>query len=235
MEELSTHRVLVQELAQGRSWSEALEAPAELRDQWGEAIFRFIYGSFSRLGLVHADPHPGNYVFHEDGGVSFLDFGCVKRFTQARVAACQATFRAAYVEEDALGTWRAGVEAELWNASDPVTPEEVFLLWRELRGYLCEQQPLTLTPERVAKYIERCSPNGPLANAVRSVSASPRYAMMPRIEAGTACLLARLHATNDWRAIADSEWFNVERAPLTEMGIRHRTFFEERAAASGPR
>ena len=78
--ELCTDRVLTQELCLGRSWSEALGAEQELRDQWAEAIWRFVYGSYERLGMINADPHPGNYLFHDDGSVSFLDFGCVQRF-----------------------------------------------------------------------------------------------------------------------------------------------------------
>ncbi len=61
-----------------------MTAAQDLRNQWAEAIWRFIWGSHNRLGLINADPHPGNYMFHEDGSVSFLDFGCVKRFRPSR-------------------------------------------------------------------------------------------------------------------------------------------------------
>jgi predicted unusual protein kinase regulating ubiquinone biosynthesis (AarF/ABC1/UbiB family) len=45
-------------------------------------INRFVWASLERHGRVNADPHPGNYLFHEDGTVTFLDFGCVKRFDE---------------------------------------------------------------------------------------------------------------------------------------------------------
>lgn len=206
IDELCTERVLTQELAVGCGWSEALESSQELRDLWGEAIYRFTYGSFSRLALVQADPHPGNFIFHEDGGVSFLDFGCVKRFSREQVDMCQESFRAAYLDNDALGTWRAGVEAELWGASD-LSPEETLLLWRGWRGYLCEEQPLTLTPAHVARSVEHCSLAGGEVT-IRRHTGSSEYAVMPRIEMGVLSLLAELRATNDWRAIASSEWLN---------------------------
>ncbi len=76
---------------QGRSWSDALTAEQELRNSWAEAIYRFVYGSNHRFGLINADPHPGNYLFHDDGGVSFLDFGCVKRFRREQVENMQAS------------------------------------------------------------------------------------------------------------------------------------------------
>ncbi|HXN37994.1 MAG TPA: AarF/UbiB family protein, partial [Solirubrobacteraceae bacterium] len=83
--ELCTGRVLTQQLARGLCWSDALDAGQKLRDQWAEAIHRFAYGSYKRIYLFNADPHPGNYLFHEDGSVSFLDFGCVKRFRREQV------------------------------------------------------------------------------------------------------------------------------------------------------
>lgn len=236
VEELCTARVLTQELASGRDWGEALQSPQELRNLWGEAIYRFAYGSFADFGLIHADPHPGNYLFHDDGSVSFLDYGCVKRFSRAQVEACRATFRAAYVDEDPLATWEAGVEAELWRASDPITPAEVFVLWRGLRGYLFEEQPLTITAAHVDRCATHCSPDGPSANVVRNISGSTEYAVMPRVEWGVLSLLAQLSARSDWRAVGgDCLRLGEEDLPLTALGGRHKAFCDERRAASGAR
>jgi predicted unusual protein kinase regulating ubiquinone biosynthesis (AarF/ABC1/UbiB family) len=232
--ELCTERVLTQELASGRSWSEALVSPQALRDEWGEAIYRFTYGSFARYGLIHADPHPGNYLFHDDGSVSVLDFGCVKRFSHAKVKACLEALRAACRNNDALATWQAGVDAGLWGASDPITPEEVLLVWREMYGYLVEEQPRTLTFEHLARCAVYCSPEGPAANLVRNITGSTDYTVMPRIEMGMLSLLAGLRASGDWTAVM-GEWFDREAAPRTAMGQRHRAFLEERAARTGAR
>src|SRR5580704_8691314 len=107
--ELCTGRVLTQELVQGKTWSDALASERELQDQWAEAIHRFVYGSNHRFCLFNADPHPGNYLFHDDGSVSFLDFGCIKRFERERVEMMQAIGRACF-RADVLGTWQASVE-----------------------------------------------------------------------------------------------------------------------------
>ena len=61
-----------------------------IRSRWGETIFRFVFTSLHQHGLFNADPHPGNYLFHEDGTVTFLDFGCVKRFATDRVSVMSA-------------------------------------------------------------------------------------------------------------------------------------------------
>jgi predicted unusual protein kinase regulating ubiquinone biosynthesis (AarF/ABC1/UbiB family) len=228
--ELCTERVLTQELVQGKSWTEALASEQELRDSWAEAIYRFVYGSNHRFCLFHADPHPGNYLFHEDGSVSFLDFGCVKRFPREQVEIMSAIARACF-REDVLGTWRTSVEAGFWRTSDPVTPEEIFTFWRDPWELWWADQPFTITPEYVAKWIERrFSPTGPSANAFRYTTAPPEYTMMSRIEVGEASLVAELHATNDWKTIV-SEFFEGP-PPVTAMGKLDHAFFDDRQAAS---
>ncbi len=228
--ELCTDRMLTQELVRGRSWSDALAARQGLRDQWAEAIHRFVWGSYHRLNLFNADPHPGNYVFHEDGSVSFLDFGSVKRFRRDQVQMIDAIFRECR-RNDVLGTWRASVEAGVWRSSDPVTPEEVFAYWRADNAMIWAEEPFVVTSADVAKGIERrFSPNGPSGNALRHSTMPPEFTFMLRIEMGVASVIGQLHPVNHWGSISAERLENA--APLTEMGKREHAFFEERQAAS---
>ena len=229
IDELSTARVLTQELCVGRSWSEAITAERELRDRWAEAIWRFVYGSHRRFGLTNSDPHPGNYVFNGDGSVSFLDFGCIKRYRRDQVELMVGIVREC-LREDVLGTWRACVEAGFWSSSDPVTPEEVFAWWHEPYRYLWVEQPFTFTPEYAASWIERrLSPYGPSANALRHTTFAPEYVAWPRIETALCSVLAQLHATNDWASLYAE--YHTNGKPLTATGRLDRAYFEERAAA----
>lgn len=224
--ELSTGRVLIQELVEGLSWDHAIAASQELRDSWGEAIYRFTYGSWHRFGRFNADAHPGNYLFHDDGSVSFLDFGCVMRFTPEEVKTIDAPVHAC-LDEDIQGAWRASVEGGVFKPSDPITAEEVYAFWRQPFEMYWAPQPFTVTPDRAATWIEqRYSPAGPSATAVR-YSAPPRgWAMMMRIELGVMSLLAELRATSDWMSIyrerADGE------PPVTELGKLEQAVFAER-------
>jgi hypothetical protein len=221
--------VLTQELVRGLSWSDALAAGQELRDQWAEAIWRFTYGTPRRLCLFNVDPHPGNYVFHEDGSVSFLDFGCVKRISREHIEMMDAIIHAC-LRHDVLGTWRACVEAGFWRSSDPVTPKEVFAYWWEDFEMLWAEQRFVVTPEYVARRLERrCSPSGPSANAIRHVVVPPEYTVMGRIEVAVVSVIGELRAGTHWGSIA-AEYFETA-APVTEMGKRERAFFEEREAA----
>ena len=93
------------------------------------------------------------------------------------------------------------------RSSDPVTPEEVFAYWREPWEMWWAEQPFTVTPEYVARWIERkFSPTGPSANAFRHLTASPDYTIMSRIEMSAASLIAELRATNHWGSIT-AEYF----------------------------
>jgi hypothetical protein len=228
--ELCTGHVLTQELVQGMRWSEALTAKQELRDQWGEAIFRFVYGAYERIYQFNADPHPGNYIFHEDGSVSFLDFGCVKRFRPEQVKIMDEVLREC-LRGDVLGTWRTCVEAGFCKSSDPVTPEEMFAYWRGDGEMLWSNEHFTVTPEYAARRIERrCSPNGPSANALRHITMSPEYTFMSRMELGVLSVIAQLRAGNLWGSITAEHFEGA--SPLTDMGKREHAFFGEREVAS---
>ncbi len=80
----STARVLTTEFVHGRRFDEACAAPHDDRSRWCETLWRFVYKANLVGGLFNADPHPGNYLFQDDGHVAFLDFGCVQPLEPAR-------------------------------------------------------------------------------------------------------------------------------------------------------
>jgi hypothetical protein len=130
----------------------------------------------------------------------------------------------ACLRNDVLGVWHASVEGGFWRSSDPVTPEEVFAYWRGAWRLWWAPQPFTVTPEHVAKSMERrLSPTGPSANALRYCTASPEYTVMGRIEMGQAFLVSQLRASNYWGSMA-AEYFEGA-APVTAMGKLEHDFF----------
>ncbi len=80
----SGHRVLTTELARGAAFEEACSAPTAERRAWAETLWRFVFKGTLVGGTLNADPHPGNYVFHEEGRVTFLDYGCVQPLGERR-------------------------------------------------------------------------------------------------------------------------------------------------------
>lgn len=50
------------------------------RDTVGTRLFEVMVGGFHELGLLYADPHPGNFAFRGEDSVVVYDFGCVRRY-----------------------------------------------------------------------------------------------------------------------------------------------------------
>jgi predicted unusual protein kinase regulating ubiquinone biosynthesis (AarF/ABC1/UbiB family) len=83
--ELSTRRLLTMEWLDGGRLLDFKTRPQEERNELTRALFRAWWYPFSHYGVIHGDPHLGNYtIFEEDGraaGVNLLDYGCVRTFT----------------------------------------------------------------------------------------------------------------------------------------------------------
>lgn len=83
--ELSTQRLLTMDWVSGVSLLEKVHAPQEARNRMGATLFRAWYKPLYQHGILHADPHPGNYRITEDGKLHLLDFGCVRHFSKSFV------------------------------------------------------------------------------------------------------------------------------------------------------
>jgi predicted unusual protein kinase regulating ubiquinone biosynthesis (AarF/ABC1/UbiB family) len=86
--ELSTRRVLTMEFLPGKHLRDWLKThpSQEDRDRAGTKLLDLFFRQSADFGLLHADPHPGNYLFMEGGRIGLLDFGCSKRFDRAFMA-----------------------------------------------------------------------------------------------------------------------------------------------------
>ncbi|MFC0284232.1 ABC1 kinase family protein [Camelimonas abortus] len=96
--ELSTGRLLTLEWLEGRPLAGWVAAPQETRDRLARAMFHAWWRPFGRYGVIHGDPHPGNYAAFagDDGeptGVNLLDFGCIRIFPPDFVAGVVALYR----------------------------------------------------------------------------------------------------------------------------------------------
>lgn len=78
--ELTTDRLLTLSWMEGQSLLTKTEAPLEERNALSHQLFMAWYYPFYHYGVIHGDPHPGNYTAREDGGLNILDFGCVRIF-----------------------------------------------------------------------------------------------------------------------------------------------------------
>ena len=79
---LSTKRLLTMTWLEGQPLMSFLaeDPPVELRNRVALNMFRAWYVPFYDFGIIHGDPHLGNYTVAEEGKVNLLDFGCIRVF-----------------------------------------------------------------------------------------------------------------------------------------------------------
>ncbi len=82
--DLSTRRLLTMDWLTGNKLLTYKSASQEQRNLISQAMFTAWWLPFSRYGVIHGDPHLGNYtVFEENGhpgGINLLDYGCIRIF-----------------------------------------------------------------------------------------------------------------------------------------------------------
>lgn len=81
--ELTTDRVLTMSYIEGESFGDLLKRkPSQAcRDLLGARLAEMFETQLHWLKALHADQHPGNYLFQPNGNVGLIDFGCVKRLS----------------------------------------------------------------------------------------------------------------------------------------------------------
>ncbi len=84
--ELSSARLLTMSWLQGEPLLNFREADLEARNTIAHNMFRAWYVPFYEYGVIHGDPHLGNYSVRPDHTVNLLDFGCIRVFAPSFVA-----------------------------------------------------------------------------------------------------------------------------------------------------
>ena len=213
--ELSTSRVLVQELIDGRPFSSALSLPPDERNRIGEIVFRYAFGSIYRHGLFNGDPHPGNYLLRADGSVAFVDYGCVAEFSDPAIAGFKRVLRALYAGD--REAWRAGAESiGILMRDAPFTTDE---LYEHMHWYWepVLHERVAFTPELAGEMVRRNTQTTGQGGRINEHCNVPEgMVFLTRINFGLAGLLANLRAEGPWRAII-GEYIDGG-PPSTELG-----------------
>lgn len=96
---LCTEGILVLSEESGASLDEAAEWSPALRQGFGALFGRWIIHSIFVARAVHADPHPGNFAFRDDGSVVVYDMGCVKNLPEPVVQTVRRLLNAALARD----------------------------------------------------------------------------------------------------------------------------------------
>lgn len=80
IDELSTARLLCSTWLEGEKILNFVDAHPDQRNQLAMNMFRAWYVPLYYYGVIHGDPHLGNYTVRDDDSINLLDFGCVRVF-----------------------------------------------------------------------------------------------------------------------------------------------------------
>jgi predicted unusual protein kinase regulating ubiquinone biosynthesis (AarF/ABC1/UbiB family) len=226
--EFSTKRLLTMTWLDGRSLLPRLveDPPQEERNRIAEALFHAWYVPFYRFGVIHGDPHLGNYQVRPDGSVNLLDFGAIRVFGSKFVRGVIDLFEAVRDHDDA----KAHHAYETWGFTDLSREKmDVLNLWAR---FLYEP----LTEDRVRPIQETDDPQFGRAVAEKvhaglqrtgGVRPPREFVLMDRSAIGLGGVFLRLKARLNWSRLFHEliDDFNEadlaarQLAALTEAGV----------------
>ena len=190
----STKRVITSELVEGMRFAAFVESAShDAKDRAGERIFDACFRVLFRHAVFNGDPHPGNYLFGEDGRVTFLDFGCVRRFDPAMID--QWKRAALTILDDDL----EGFKTE-WGKLGFVPNPKKFdwdYQWRAVQDlYLPLKTPgFRFTDDYVQNSYGLQVFDNPNKMKLRM---GPEWLLLNRLQWGLYAILAKLDAAGDW-------------------------------------
>lgn len=215
--ELSTGRMLTTEWVDGMSFDEfRTQATEATKQRAGEVIWRFAQHAVNRHGAFNGDPHPGNYRFHHDGSVTFLDFGLVKRWSPGEWEQLEPTLDAVIVHRDPELLVRAMEHSGFLRPNHGLDAGHVFdYVSSPYVPYLTDE--FTFTRRWMADTIAKIfDVQGPHADVIEHLNMPPSFVILDRVVWGVNAILAKLEVSGPFRHmlleyVADGE-------PATDLG-----------------
>jgi len=221
---LSRRRVLVTEYMAGRKFDVVKTLPDADRDRFREIVFRFFFGTLNHLRRAAGDPHPGNYLFLEDGRVGFLDFGLM-RVVDADYLAQERVLAQAITRNDAP-TVKAQL-ARLGYLPDPDEFDAELLLGQLqlMASWYLEPGYRRLSSADVAELMEEgSSPRSPYFAQMRRQTVPPQALLIRRMESLVFATLGDVRAAADWHALGAEYWEGAP--PSTPLGVQDAEFWD---------
>ena len=200
LEALSTGRLLTMTWVEGRPLLEAVDLPVEARNRLAENMFRAWYAPFYDCGVIHGDPHLGNYSMREDFGINLLDFGCVRVFPPSFVKGVIDLYRALREGDEAL----AVSAYETWGFENPSRALiEVLNIWAKFlyaplledRVQRIQENESGLYGATVAARVHR------ELRRVGGVRPPREFVLMDRAAIGLGSVFMRLRAEVNWHRL----------------------------------
>ncbi|WP_428663675.1 ABC1 kinase family protein [Reyranella sp.] len=208
---LSTDRLLTMGWLAGEPLLNWKERGQEERDALAINMFRAWYVPFYLYGVIHGDPHLGNYSVRPDGSVNLMDFGCVRVFPPRFVRGSIELYRALMTDD----LDRAVAAYEDWGFTG-LSRDMIAVLnrWAAfLYGPLMDDRPRRLT-EGMAEGFGRDMAQNVFGELRRMGGVRPprEFVFMDRAAIGLGSVFIHLRASINWHTLFESliEGFDVE-------------------------
>jgi len=221
---LSTKRLLAMTWLEGRPIVDFENATLAARNRIAAALFKAWWRPFAHYGVIHGDPHLGNYTVRADGGINLLDYGCVRTFPAAFVDGVVGLYRALKARNDGL----AANSYRAWGFRS-VTPEmvRVLNLWARFIFTPLLDDRVRLVDDGVpaAEYgLKQANEVHGKLKALGGVRPPREFVFMDRAAIGLGGALIRLGARLNFHRLFENEIADFDRAALAE---RQRAAFRE--------
>lgn len=200
IDRLCTNRLLTMTWLDGGKLLDACQGPIERRNRIAYDMFRAWYVPFYFYGVIHGDPHLGNYAVRDDDGINLLDFGCIRVFPPQFVTGVIDLYRALRDGDEALAIHAY----ETWGFSN-LSKEmiEVLNIWaRFVYAPLMEDRVRTIDETNSGTYGRSVAEkvHGELRR-VGGVTPPREFVLMDRAAIGLGSVFLHLKAEINWYAL----------------------------------
>jgi predicted unusual protein kinase regulating ubiquinone biosynthesis (AarF/ABC1/UbiB family) len=201
----SAPRVLVSEWIDGVPLSEVIaNGTQEQRDAAGERLATLHFSAPALAGLLHADPHPGNFRILDDGRLGVIDFGAVARLPGGLPELIGPLTRLA-LAGDADGVL-AGLRDEGFITEGTTVDATAVLeyLLPLIEPIAAEEFQFSRAWLRT-EAVRIANPKGPAYQLSRQLNLPPSYLLVHRVTLGSIGVLCQLGASARYRSIVE-QW-----------------------------
>lgn len=222
--ELSTPRLLTATWLDGQKILNFKSAPLDVRNQLALNMFRAWYVPLYHYGVIHGDPHLGNYSVRDDLSINLLDFGCVRAFRPAFVEGVINLYRSLLNNDIALSVHAF----ETWGFTDLNKDQiETLLIWAR---FLYE--PLLDDNKRVIGQTESGIYGRETAKKVHArlrevgrVTVPREFVFMDRAALGLGSVFIHLQAQINWHQLFESMIDGFDKNTLEARQLEAQTRF----------
>jgi predicted unusual protein kinase regulating ubiquinone biosynthesis (AarF/ABC1/UbiB family) len=196
-------RVLVTEWVGGTPLAEIIKAGRQdQRDRAGLLLATLHFSAPSMVGLMHADPHPGNFRLLDDGRLGVIDFGAVARLPDGMPEPIGRLTRLALdgKAEDVLAGLRA---AGFVKPGVTVDAGQVLSYLMPMLAPLQEDEFQFTRPWLRKEAVRIADPRGEAAQLGRQLNLPPSYLLIHRVTLGSIAVLCQLEARAAFKAVVE--------------------------------